>query len=45
MDVTTNDTLIVHALNSLSEPSSLHHHGMFFNASTWFDGAQGVSQW
>ncbi|KAI0287698.1 Cupredoxin [Russula brevipes] len=45
IDVTTNDTLVVHTLNSLSEPSSLHHHGMFFNASTWFDGAQSVSQW
>ncbi|KAI0287135.1 Fet3 protein [Russula brevipes] len=44
IDVTTNDTLVVHTLNSLSEPSSLHHHGMFFNASTWFDGAQSVSQ-
>ncbi|KAI0305242.1 Fet3 protein [Multifurca ochricompacta] len=44
IEVTTNDTLIVHALNTLSEPSTLHHHGMFFNYSTWFDGAQGVSQ-
>ena len=45
IDVTTNDTLIVHALNSLSQPSTLHHHGMFFNGSTWFDGAESVSQW
>ncbi|KAN0107686.1 Fet3 protein [Russula decolorans] len=44
IDVTTNDTLVVHALNSLSQPSTLHHHGMFLNGSTWFDGAQGVSQ-
>ncbi|KAI0252945.1 ferroxidase [Lactifluus subvellereus] len=44
LDVTTDDSLIVHAFNSLSQPSTLHHHGMFFNASTWFDGAQGVSQ-
>ncbi|KAH9000834.1 Fet3 protein [Lactarius hatsudake] len=43
-DVSANDTLVVHALNSLSEPTTLHHHGMFFNYSTWFDGAQGVSQ-
>ncbi|KAI9507002.1 Fet3 protein [Russula earlei] len=44
IDVTTDDSLVVHALNSLSEPSTLHHHGMFFNASTWFDGAQATSQ-
>ncbi|KAH9958044.1 ferroxidase [Russula dissimulans] len=44
IDLTTNDTLIVHALNSLSEPTTLHHHGMFFNGSTWFDGAEAVSQ-
>jgi iron transport multicopper oxidase len=44
LDVSTNDTLIVHAFNSLSQPTTLHHHGMFFNYSTWFDGAQGVSQ-
>ncbi|KAI9444229.1 Fet3 protein [Lactarius indigo] len=43
-DVSANDTLIVHALNSLPESTTLHHHGMFFNYSTWFDGAQGVSQ-
>lgn len=43
-DVSANDTLIVHAFNSLSAPTTLHHHGMFFNSSTWFDGAQGVSQ-
>jgi hypothetical protein len=45
IEVTTNDTLVVHTLNSLSQPSTLHHHGMFFNGSTWFDGAQAVSQW
>ncbi|KAF8480361.1 Fet3 protein [Russula ochroleuca] len=44
IDVTTNDTLVVHTLNSLSRPSTLHHHGMFFNGSTWFDGAEAVSQ-
>ncbi|KAH9979432.1 ferroxidase [Lactifluus volemus] len=44
LDITNDDSLIVHAFNSLSRPSTLHHHGMFFNASTWFDGANGVSQ-
>ena len=45
IEVTTNDTLLVHATNSLDAPSSLHHHGMFFNSTSWMDGAVGVSQW
>ncbi|KAG5643712.1 hypothetical protein DXG03_009761 [Asterophora parasitica] len=44
MDVSTNDTLLVHVTNSLDSPSTLHHHGMFFNSTSWFDGAQGVSE-
>ncbi|TBU58335.1 Fet3 protein [Dichomitus squalens] len=44
IDVTTNDTLIVHAINSIDQPTSLHHHGMFFNSTSWMDGAVGVSQ-
>ncbi|THH20380.1 hypothetical protein EW146_g992 [Bondarzewia mesenterica] len=44
IDVTTNDTLIVHAYNALDIPTSLHHHGMFFNSTSWMDGAVGVSQ-
>ncbi|ETW75786.1 Fet3 ferroxidase [Heterobasidion irregulare TC 32-1] len=45
VDVSTNDTLLVHAHNSLNEPTSLHHHGMYFNSTSWMDGAVGVSQW
>ncbi|TFY82857.1 hypothetical protein EWM64_g1163 [Hericium alpestre] len=44
IEVSTNDTLLVHAFNSLDEPMTLHHHGMFFNSTSWMDGAQGVSQ-
>ncbi|KAH9941128.1 Fet3 protein [Epithele typhae] len=44
IDVTTNDTLLVHATNRLDLPTSLHHHGMFFNSTSWMDGAVGVSQ-
>ncbi|KAI0634793.1 Fet3 protein [Trametes polyzona] len=44
IDVTTNDMLLVHATNSIDEPTSLHHHGMFFNSTSWMDGAVGVSQ-
>ncbi|KZT28057.1 multicopper oxidase [Neolentinus lepideus HHB14362 ss-1] len=43
IDVTTNDTLVVHALNSLDDVATLHHHGMFFNSTSWMDGALGVS--
>ncbi|KAI9062216.1 multicopper oxidase [Trametes sanguinea] len=44
IDVTTDDVFIVHALNSLDQPASLHHHGMYFNSTSWMDGAVGVSQ-
>ncbi|KAF8956295.1 Fet3 protein [Flammula alnicola] len=44
MDVSTADSLLVHVTNSLDAPTTLHHHGMFFNSTSWMDGAQGVSE-
>ncbi|PFH50518.1 multicopper oxidase [Amanita thiersii Skay4041] len=44
LDVQATDRLIVHAINSLDQPTSLHHHGMFFESSPWMDGAVGVTQ-
>ncbi|TDL21948.1 Fet3 protein [Rickenella mellea] len=44
LSVSTNDTLMVHATNSLDKPTTLHHHGMFFNSSSWYDGAEGITQ-
>ncbi|KAF8180286.1 Fet3 protein [Mycena galopus ATCC 62051] len=44
LDVPQNDTLIVHAKNFLPAPATLHHHGMFFNSTTWHDGALGVTE-
>ncbi|KAL5524740.1 FET3_1 [Sanghuangporus sanghuang] len=44
IDISANDTLILHATNSLSEVTTLHHHGMFFTNASWYDGAVGVSQ-
>ncbi|OBZ77891.1 Iron transport multicopper oxidase fio1 [Grifola frondosa] len=44
LDVNSSDSLVVHTLNSLDEPSTLHHHGMFFNSTSWMDGAMGLSQ-
>lgn len=45
IEVNSTDDLLVHALNSLDEPTSIHHHGMFFNSTSWMDGAVMVSQW
>lgn len=45
LEIGSNDTLIVHALNGIDQPTSLHHHGMAFNGSGWGDGAVGVTQW
>ncbi|KAK7059678.1 Fet3 protein [Favolaschia claudopus] len=44
LDVQQADSLLVHATNSLTVPASLHHHGMFFNSSSWNDGAVGVTE-
>lgn len=44
ISVNVSDTLIVHATNSLDHPSSLHHHGLFINSSSWYDGGVGISQ-
>ncbi|KXN86655.1 Iron transport multicopper oxidase fio1 [Leucoagaricus sp. SymC.cos] len=44
LDVNTTDTLVLHAHNSLDEATTLHHHGMFFNTTSWMDGASGVSE-
>ena len=45
IEVSTNDSLLVHVSNSLEKPATLHHHGMFFNSSSWMDGAIGVTEW
>ncbi|KAG8777671.1 ferroxidase fet3 [Serendipita sp. 407] len=39
-----NDTLKVHAINGLDVPTGLHHHGMFFRNTSYYDGAVGVTQ-
>ncbi|CAK5272094.1 unnamed protein product [Mycena citricolor] len=44
IDMSSNDTLLLHATNSLDTVSTLHHHGMYFNSSSWNDGAVGVSE-
>lgn len=44
VNVQTTDSLLVHVTNSLSDSATLHHHGMFFNTTSWMDGAQGISE-
>ncbi|KAI9277183.1 Cupredoxin [Phascolomyces articulosus] len=44
VDVTVNDTLIIHTHNSLDQPTALHAHGMFQNGSVWADGPSMVTQ-
>lgn len=44
IDVQSTDDLLVHAYNSLDQPMTLHHHGMFFNSTSWMDGALAISQ-
>ncbi|GAA5986611.1 hypothetical protein JCM11641_005166 [Rhodosporidiobolus odoratus] len=44
LDVKQGDTVRIHALNSLDGPSSIHHHGIYFNGSNYYDGAPGVTQ-
>jgi len=45
MDVNATDSLILHVTNSLDQATSIHHHGMFFNSTTWMDGTDGVTEW
>ncbi|KAJ7636972.1 Fet3 protein [Roridomyces roridus] len=44
LDIPQNNSLILHATNSLDQVATLHHHGMFFNTSSWMDGAVGVTE-
>ena len=45
VNVNSTASIILHATNSLDNPATIHHHGMFFNSTSWMDGAMGVSQW
>ena len=36
---------MLHATNSLDQMTTLHHHGLFFNSTSWMDGVLGVTQW
>ncbi|WAR53656.1 hypothetical protein PtB15_3B164 [Puccinia triticina] len=43
--VTSGDVIRMHAFNGLPDkPTTLHFHGMFFNGTSFYDGAMGVTQ-
>ncbi|KAF8816070.1 ferroxidase [Phlegmacium glaucopus] len=44
IDVNTTDSLVLHVTNSLDQVTAIHHHGMFFNSTSWMDGAQGITE-
>ncbi|GAA5858054.1 hypothetical protein JCM8547_006680 [Rhodosporidiobolus lusitaniae] len=44
LEVTQGDTVKIHYENSLNGGSSIHHHGIFFRNSSYYDGAPGVTQ-
>ncbi|KXS12722.1 multicopper oxidase [Gonapodya prolifera JEL478] len=45
IEINANDTLIAHVKNGLGDTiTAVHHHGMFFNKTSWYDGAVGVTQ-
>lgn len=45
ISVNSSDSLLIHLTNGLDVPTTLHNHGMFFNSTSWMDGAMAVSQW
>ncbi|KAJ7598653.1 Fet3 protein [Mycena floridula] len=44
VEINSTDSLLLHVTNSLDQPSTIHHHGMFFNSTSWMDGALGVTE-
>ncbi|RHZ88476.1 hypothetical protein Glove_22g130 [Diversispora epigaea] len=44
IQVNRGDRLIVHVVNCLGEPTSMHWHGIFQRGTPWFDGVVGQTQ-
>lgn len=38
------DRLLINVTNELSDPTSVHWHGLFQNGTSWMDGTSGVTQ-
>ncbi|EGO03467.1 Fet3 ferroxidase [Serpula lacrymans var. lacrymans S7.3] len=44
ISINSTDSLLLHATNSLDVATTLHHHGMYMNSTSWMDGALAVGQ-
>ncbi|KAJ2121550.1 ferroxidase fet3 [Coemansia sp. RSA 720] len=44
IDAMLGDTLVIHAKNKLTEPTSLHSHGLFQNGTVFYDGVHMVTE-
>ncbi|KAM0786927.1 hypothetical protein ACM66B_002349 [Microbotryomycetes sp. NB124-2] len=46
LEVRANDTVRIHATNQVGpgETASIHHHGIYFNGTGYYDGAPGITQ-
>ncbi|KAJ3308037.1 ferroxidase fet3 [Blyttiomyces sp. JEL0837] len=42
--ITAGDTLIINVINNLSEPTSIHFHGLYQNGTNQYDGVSGATQ-
>ncbi|KAL1963717.1 hypothetical protein VTN77DRAFT_7921 [Rasamsonia byssochlamydoides] len=42
--VNRGDRVLVNVTNNLSEPTSLHWHGLYQNGTNWMDGTTGITQ-
>ncbi|KAH3672340.1 hypothetical protein WICMUC_004312 [Wickerhamomyces mucosus] len=44
LTINKGDRMIIHVSNQLSDPTSIHFHGIFQNGSSFMDGASMISQ-
>ncbi|GAA6007651.1 uncharacterized protein JCM10292_002841 [Rhodotorula paludigena] len=44
IEVNNGDLLVVHVVNSLDQPITIHWHGLVQNGTNWEDGPSGVTQ-
>lgn len=42
--VNRGDRLLISVNNNMSEPTSMHWHGLFQNGTNWMDGLAGITQ-
>jgi FtsP/CotA-like multicopper oxidase with cupredoxin domain len=42
--VNRGDQLLINVTNRLSEPTTLHWHGLYQNGTNWMDGTTGITQ-